>query len=316
MNFNKVDLNLFVVFNAIYTEANLTRAAEVLYISQPAVSNALGRLRAVFNDPLFVRRGKSMTPTPVAHNNIARVREALQLLRTSVQEADIFDPESSDKRFCLSMGDLAETILLPRLCQEVHQKSPNIKVESFQLKRDEIPKELLSGKLDFAIDAPVHTDPDLLHEPLIVDRYVCAVRKDHPKIQGSLTMEQYLSLSHIGLSTRRRGLAHVDLALNKLGRPRRIVLETQHYLVAPKVVENTDYALTVAHCLAQQYDLQILELPFEVAKPEYHLYWHKTADRDQTNHWMRQQILGLTLDDQKNTEPADDGVRGDSRRNS
>ena len=121
MNLNKVDLNLFIVFDAIYTEANLTRAGQIVGITQPAVSNALARLRETFNDPLFVRTAQGMVPTPMAQNIIGPVRNALQLLRVSVQESRTFSPAQANKTFRISMTDLTEAVMLPPLFQRLRR---------------------------------------------------------------------------------------------------------------------------------------------------------------------------------------------------
>ncbi|SVD75301.1 uncharacterized protein METZ01_LOCUS428155, partial [marine metagenome] len=115
MKLSDIDLNLFVVFDAIYTEGNLTRAGEIIGITQPAVSNSLSRLRNLFDDPLFVRTADGMVPTPVAQNIIGSVRQALGLIRSSVQESEIFDPSVSGKRFRISTNDLGQVILLPKI---------------------------------------------------------------------------------------------------------------------------------------------------------------------------------------------------------
>lgn len=293
MRLNQVDLNLFVVFDAIYTERNLTRAAEVLCITQPAVSNALGRLRNTLNDQLFVRTPQGMAPTPVAENIVGQVREALQLLNASVQEGDVFDPGVAEKTFSFSMNDVAEALLLPPLLERMQQEAPDIALTSYHVGRDDIPKELSSGQLDFAIDAPLISDPNLCHTPLMSESYVCLVRPDHPDVGNSLTMEQYMSLNHIHVSSRRSGLGHVDMTLNSLGYQRKIQLRVRHYLVAPQVVRHTNMALTVPLRVAQKANLKILELPFELPSLDWHLYWHKSADRDQANCWLRQSLLDL-----------------------
>ena len=121
MNLSKVDLNLFIVFDAIYTEANLTRAGQIVGITQPAVSNALARLRETFNDPLFVRTAQGMVPTPMAQNIIGPVRNALSLLRVSVQESRIFNPQQAAKTYRISMTDLTEAVILPLLFQRLRR---------------------------------------------------------------------------------------------------------------------------------------------------------------------------------------------------
>src|SRR3546814_742328 len=135
MNLSKVDLNLFIVFDAIYTEANLTRAGQIVGITQPAVSNALARLRETFNDPLFVRTAQGMVPTPMAQNIIGPVRNALQLLRVSVQESRTFSPAQANKTFRISMTDLTEAVMLPPLFQRLRRLAPNVKIESMLAKR-------------------------------------------------------------------------------------------------------------------------------------------------------------------------------------
>ncbi|MEH6549742.1 MAG: LysR family transcriptional regulator [Pseudomonadales bacterium] len=293
MRLNQVDLNLFVVFDTIYAERNLTRAAEVLSITQPAVSNALNRLRNTLHDQLFVRTPQAMVPTPVADNIIAPVREALQLLNTSVQEGDVFDPLQASKVFNFSMNDVAESMLLPELMEHLQQVAPLTAVSSHRVNRADVATELASGLLDFAIDVPVLTDPNLHHIPLRGARYVCMVRQDHPAIGDTLTLDQYLALEHIHISGRRAGQGHIDLALNNLGYQRKIQLRTSHYLVAPQIVQRTNLALTIPLPAAPISNVKFLELPFDVPKLDWHLYWHKSADRDQASRWMRESVLAL-----------------------
>ena len=296
MRLNQVDLNLFVVFDAIYTARNLTRAAEVLSITQPAVSNALNRLRKSLNDQLFVRTPQGMTPTPVADNIIGQVREALQLLTTSVQEGDQFEPAVAENTFNFSMNDVGEAALLPPLLEYLQKEAPCIGLTSYHVGRDEVPKELASGRLDFAIDTPLISDPNLCRAPLNSPPHVCLVREDHPAVGNRLTLEQYLALDHIHISSRRAGLGLVDLALNRLGHQRRILLRVRHYLVAPLVVSRTDLALTVPMSVPQIHNLRTLELPLELPQLDWHLYWHKSADRDQANRWLRESVLELMGD--------------------
>ncbi|MEJ2415983.1 MAG: LysR family transcriptional regulator [Exilibacterium sp.] len=295
MRISQVDLNLFVVFDAIYTERNLTRAADVLCITQPAVSNALNRLRKTFNDQLFVRTPRGMMPTPVAENIVGRVREALQLLTTSVHEGDRFDPQSANKEFRFSMNDLAEALMLPPLLEYLQKHAPGITVSSYQVPRDQVAKELAAGTTDFAIDVPLAHSPDLHSVALSKDEYVCLVRCDHPLVGEALTLDDYLSLGHIHVSSRRRGLGHVDLALSKLGVQRDIRLRVQHYMIAPGIVRRTNLAWTAPRALGLSLDLKAVELPFVLDLMNWNLSWHKSADGDQANAWMRALITNLSL---------------------
>jgi len=297
MNLSKIDLNLFVVFDAIYSEANLTRAGEIIGITQPAVSNSLSRLRTMFDDPLFIRTAKGMTPTPVARNIVGPVRQALTLMRSSVQDSDSFDAETSNKLYRLSMSDLAEMTALPTLFKILGNQAPGIDIESYVVKRRDMARDLASGNLDLAIDAPLITDPHVKHTSLINDRLVCVARSDHDEINGSLSLEQYLSLNHLHVSTRKRGLGHVDLELGKMGLRRRIGLRTRHYLMTPEILEQTNLALTVqsrfAIQITQRFNLQYLPLPFDVPALETHLFWHESADQDPANRWMRKILQSI-----------------------
>lgn len=293
MNLSNIDLNLFIVFDAIYTEGNLTRAGQILGITQPATSNALARLRDTFNDPLFVRTAHGMLPTPLAQNIITPVRSALQLLRGSVHDSRVFDPASAHKTFRLSMTDLSEDTLLPATFQRLHKLAPNVRIESLLARRRETAKELAAGHLDFAIDVPLNSDPQLLHTKLLEDRYVCAMRKGHPLASHKkITLEQYLATQHIHISSRRSGLGPVDLALGKMGLQRNIVLRSQHYLMAQTVLQNTDLTITAPARFVAHYNLHNVELPIAgIAPIESHLFWHTSADQDPANRWMREQLL-------------------------
>ena len=293
MNLNKVDLNLFIVFDAIYTEANLTRAGQIVGITQPAVSNALARLRETFNDPLFVRTAQGMVPTPMAQNIIGPVRNALQLLRVSVQESRTFNPLQANKTFRISMTDLTEAVVLPPLFQRLRRLAPNVKIESMLAKRRETTKELAAGRLDFAMDAPLNTDPQVRHVKLLEDRYVCAMRRGHPLAKDKLSVEEYLSLSHNHISSRRSGLGMVDLALGKMGQQRKIALRSQHYMMATQVIQQTDMAVTVPERFARRHDLHQIPLPVDIPPLETHIYWHESTDQDPANRWMREQMIEI-----------------------
>lgn len=290
MKLNRIDLNLFVVFETIYAKRNLTRAAEVLSISQPAVSNALLRMRRTFNDQLFVSTPQGMVPTPVAENIIGRVGEALQLLNSSVQESNLFTPDSAQRVFRVSMADLTETLLLPSLGDVLQRQAPGIRIKSFFSNRSDVARELATGALDLAIDAPLINDPQLRSSPLMSQRFVCMLRKDHPIAGKALTLENYLALGHIHVSSRREGLGYVDAMLHKMGKQRKIQMRVQHYMVAPLITMRTDLALTAPLGLIQGYNTIQLELPFELDEMEWHLYWHRSVDQDPANTWLRNNL--------------------------
>jgi len=242
-----------------------------------------------------VRTAQGMVPTPMAQNIIGPVRNALSLLRVSVQESRIFNPQQAAKTYRISMTDLTEAVILPALFQRLRRLAPTVVIESFLSKRRETTKELAAGRLDFAVDAPLNTDPQVRHVKLMEDRYVCAMRKGHPMAgKDKLTLDDYLSLTHIHISSRRNGLGHVDLALGKMGLQRKIALRSQHYLMASQVLQQTDMVMTVPERFARRHELHWFNLPVnDVPMVETHLYWHESTDQDPANRWMREQMIEL-----------------------
>ena len=292
MNLKQTDLNLFKAFDVIYTEKNLTKAGEVLGITQPAVSNALSRLREMFNDELFIRSSKGMLPTPIAQDIIKDIREALSLMNKTIAQTDSFDPSSSEVTFKISIGDSSEYRLLPLLIKELAKYGPNISVESFLIPRKETPLELSAGNVDFCIDPPVHSDAFLRHQKIYEDDYVLIARKGHPIMKKQkIEMEEYLSLSHMHVSNRKSGIGLVDMALNKLGSSRKISLRSQNFLVAPYVIERSDITITTTRGFAKHRGLEVMELPFKIDPIVLHLYWHESKDSDPSNQWMRELML-------------------------
>ena len=292
MNLKETDLNLFIAFDVIYTEKNLTKAGQVLGITQPAVSNALSRLRELFCVDLFIRTSKGMIPTPVANQIIKDVRSALSLIQNTISETEKFDPSIAEMTFKISIGDSSEYRLLPLLIKELAEIAPKIKVETYLTPRKDAPRELASGTIDFSIDPPVHSDPHLRHEKIYEEDYVMIVRKDHPILSlKEIAIEDYLKLSHIHISNRKTGLGHVDMALYRLGLSRDISLRAQHFLVAPYIVEQSDLAITTTKGFAVDRDLAWRELPFEIEPLILHLYWHEAKDSDPSTKWMKDLML-------------------------
>ena len=292
MKLSDKDLNLFVVFEVIYSERNLTKTGEVLGITQPAVSNALSRLRKEFNDELFIRSSKGMIPTPVSQNMIHDVRKALDIIRNSISESDSFDPKTARTTFKISIGDTSEYRLLPELIKKLNRSAPEINIESYLTPRIDTPKELAVGNIDFAIDPPIHTDSSLRNQKIYQDEYVLIVNKKHPIAnKKKISLDDYLNLNHIHIAKRPIGLGHVDLTLHNLGISRRIALRAQHFLVAPFIMEQSELAITSIASFAKGRDFKVFDLPFKIDPLVLHLYWHVNKDQDPASAWMRELIL-------------------------
>ena len=290
------DLNLFKVFIAIYQQQNLTRAAEALSVTQPAVSNALNRLRLNFNDQLFIRTHQGMTPTPFSESIIERVQEAIQLLNSSISSKEIFDPSTSKRRFSVSMNDMMEGILLPKLIERIQNEAPNLVLECIHVKRTDLESELGKGSIDLALDVAIVTSSTQLEMSKIESApFVCVVRKDHPSIKDKLSMQEYLDLKHIVVSSRRKGLSYEDSVLKRLGHKRKIALRIPYYRVAPLIVEQCDLAITVPRTLVDKSKFKVLELPFNVPNLKMNLYWHKNSQDDPGIIWLREIVSELAV---------------------
>jgi len=293
MNLSKIDLNLFVVFDAIYTEGNLTRAGQIIGITQPAVSNALARLREAFNDPLFIRSAQGMVPTPIAQNIIVPVRQALSMLRTSMQESDSFVPSRSEKKFKINLQDAVSSFLTPHLLSKLGKEATKVSLDIDGPSNKDIANAFTTGQLDLAIASLVNPHPQLKRIKLVESQYVCVVRKDHPISQLNFTLDSYVRFSHVNLVGCEGLIGPVDTTLGKMGIQRRVIVNLPHYTVAPKVVASTDLALTLPEIFAKDLDLKKLEVPFKVEPYELYLYWHETSHNDPANQWLRDQIIAI-----------------------
>lgn len=289
-----IDLNLFVVFEAIYTERNLTRAAGILSVTQPAVSNALARLRAAFDDPLFARRGGVMAPTPVAQSLIQPVRQALARLRSGLDQRTQFDPATSTRVFHIAMRDASAAMLLAPLARHLERAAPGVQVQAHSVDRPDIPLELAAGTLDLAIDIPELQRADLMSAPLLDDRYVVVMRKGHPDAGKPLTLDRFTALRHIAISSRRRGRTLVEAALARAGRSANTVMRVPAFQMAVDAVRNSDLIATVPSLLARGLNLAVAELPLPSPPIDSLLYWHRNGESDPGNLWMRAALKAAT----------------------
>jgi DNA-binding transcriptional LysR family regulator len=291
----RIDLNLFVVFDAIYREGGVTRASEKLHLTQPAISHALGRLRGLFDDPLFVRQGHAMIPTPVARSIVEPVRRALRALEATVTETGRFDPADAQKQMALGVHESLEATVLPGLMRRLVEQAPFIDVTAMPIDRRRLEVLLADGTLDLALDVLLPLSGDVLHRRVAQDRLVVVARRDHPEIGPALDLDTYLTLSHVLVTSRRRGAGAVDAALARMGLKRRIRLRGQYYFAASRVVAETDMLLTMpeydARLCSRQFGNRILPLPFDMPPIDVHLYWHASTDKDPANQWLREEIL-------------------------
>ncbi len=304
MHLSQVDLNLFVVLEAIYREGNITRAGQQLNLTQPAISHALKRLRDLLQDPLFVRQGPHMVPTPFTRNMIEQVRQALQILEVNLSQSRNFVPEDTRRNFHLSMWEYAEALILPPLLRRLIYAAPGMSITTSRVKRRDLETELASGSVDLAIDVPMTVSDRIRHKWLLNEPFVVMARRGHPAINGALDLDTYLAQRHIQVSSRRHGPSLIDIELSRRGFRRQVFLRSQHNLTACMVVSMTDMLLTVperhapllngrsAHADSSTSGRMNRVYPFPLQAPrlEAHLYWHESVENDPANRWLRQEI--------------------------
>ncbi len=308
MHLSQVDLNLFVVLEAIYREGNITRAGQQLNLTQPAISHALKRLRDLLQDPLFIRQGAHMVPTPFTRNMIEEVRQALQILEVNLSQSHDFVPENTRRNFHLSMWEYAEALLLPALMRRLTHAAPGMSITTSRVKRRDLETELASGSVDLAIDIPMTMSDRIRQKWLLNEPFVVVARHGHPAITSKLDMETYLAQRHILVSSRRYGPSLVDIELNRSGLRRQIFLRSQHNHAACMVVSETDMLLTLPERHAQLLNPGLMNqmhlFPLLAPRLEAHLYWHESVENDPANRWLREEIekiLALAPGAQRNS---------------
>ncbi|WP_244070446.1 LysR family transcriptional regulator [Bradyrhizobium sp. Ce-3] len=292
MNLRSIDLNLLVALDALLTERHVTKAADRVGLSQPAMSNALNRLRAMFEDELLVRTTSGMKPTPRATELAEPLRQVLRQVERVMASDTGFDPGRTERSFTIRMSDILACLLLPRLAAarppearisyNIIHLPPALTIDA--LERDEI---------DVAVSMGLEHSASIRSETLLRDRMVCLMRNGHPIKRGRLTFERFIDHEHMKVSMSPTDLRFVDDVLAERGHRRRITLNVPHWLVVPHVLKSTDLlAVMPRHLAAVLMDdgLRMEELPFESAPFDWMLYWHRRYDQSHANGWLRDRI--------------------------
>lgn len=303
-----LDLNLLKVFDVVMSERSLTRAAEQLALTQPAVSNALRRLREAIGDELLVRKGRTLEPTPRGQALWSAVRAGLQQLQESIAPAQ-FDAATAQTTFVLTMADATAAEMMPGLLGTITAEAPSVSLRVVPLTTRD-PRALLEGgQADLAVGHFPAVLADLtarvqagehasfLHHRLFTGDYVCVMRKGHPLADAPLTLESFCTARHMLVSFSGRPYGFIDEALATLGQRRRVVLTVNQFFTAGKVVAESD-VLTVlprhfvgVTGIAQ--DLVQRELPFPVQPIHVDSLWHSRQDGDRAHAWLRTRIAEL-----------------------
>lgn len=297
MDIREIDLNLLVVFDAMARHRNVTRAGENLGLSQPAMSAAVARLRTLFNDPLFVRSGHAMRPTPRADVLIPTVRHIVLTIETELLPPSVFTPLTSTRTFTLLTPDIAEVNFLPRLLSHLSQAAPDVNLKTLAMPRHTAATALESGVAELAIGY----FPDLhkvgfFQQKLIRSSHVCLLRRDHPTIGEKLSLSQFLKAAHAVVTP--DGREHVfEQFLQKKGLSRRVVVELSHFMSLLPIIETSDLIATVPKDLAEFFvqhgKVRHVDLPLKAPVIDVYLFWHVRVQKDPAHAWLRQEIHRL-----------------------
>lgn len=294
-----IELRWLTIFDEIYKTGSVTQAAENLELSQPSVSLGLAKLRKYFNDPLFVRTSRGMEPTPHAAELIGPIRQALTLLHTAVRHRVVFDAARSERTFRIAMTDISQVILLPQLMNHLKQVAPALRIEVMHIGAG-IAAELEAGAADLAIGFIPQLEAGFYQQQLFRQQLLCVVRRDHPRIGDTLTLERFVAEAHIVVSLSGTGHWIVDKVLEDRQIHRRIVLRVPSFLGIGRLVASTDLIVIVpgrfAQLLEQSEAVKALTPPIELPAFAVKQHWHERYHHDEGNRWLRATVSELFAD--------------------
>lgn len=297
---SSLDLNLLRYLAVLVQEGSVSRTADRLGVTQPAVSAALKRLRHAFGDPILVRSGQSMAPTPRALDMADRVAPMLVGVRELLERRGPFDAKKARRSFTLMGSDYVQFFVLPGLCARVEAEAPAVQIEHRPANPSKVEAWLESGQVDLGIGYLASPPPALRTRLLFGDKQVCLVRRKHPALARGIDAAMYAQLPHVAISPGGAGYygAQIDALLKSQGIRRRVALTLPSFLAMPYVVARTDYIATVpkrfATYFANLLPLEIVPAPLALPSFEISLFWHERVHTDLPNTWLRQQVIVAT----------------------
>ncbi|CAL79896.1 Putative transcriptional regulatory protein, LysR-family [Bradyrhizobium sp. ORS 278] len=287
-----VDLNLLVLFEALLSERNVTRAAVRVGLAQPSASKALDRLRHLFGDPLFLRAPGGMRPTPRALELAPEIALVLERVRALVAAELPFDPATARGSLRLAMSDAAEFVLLPGLVAQLAGTAPGVTLQARPLDKDRVFAELDEGRLDAVVGVFRELPKRFRSAPLFEERFVCLARADHPRLATGLTLETYVELPHLLVTLRDDRKGAVDDALEAIGLHRRVAATLTRFLALPPVLAFSDAIATVPSrfAAASAPNCRLHEPPLALPRWTEQLVWRAGAEREPMIAWGLQLI--------------------------
>ncbi|NVK37313.1 MAG: LysR family transcriptional regulator [Gammaproteobacteria bacterium] len=297
MNLRQFDLNLLIIFEALISECHVSRAAEKVFLSQSAMSHALNRLREQLGDPILVRTDQGLQPTPRALAMAPKVRNALQLLQQSLTPSESFNAAQSDRTFTIASTDYFEAVIFPELMSHLLTFAPNIKIEIEMIAENASHTRLANGEVDLVMGMEVEQSipSHLICEPWLNESQVCLVAQDHPQVNSSLSLKQYLKLPHVVFMDVSQVSANsVDTWLASQNMSRQHMARTVNYMAAARIVEKTNAIMTLPQHMAQLFSdmmaVRIVKPPKGIPAINMTMVSHPLFAEDPGVNWLTKHI--------------------------
>ncbi|ENN86831.1 hypothetical protein RHSP_31456 [Rhizobium freirei PRF 81] len=291
-------MNLLVAFDALMAERSVTRAGIRIGRTQPAMSAALSRLRALLGDELFVRSPDGLQPTPRALDLAEPLGHALAEIQRTLEFTQIFEPASSTATFSIGLSEHAAFVVLPKLLARLRQLAPNVvlRMRNF-VHRDDAITLLDAGEADITIGVPHTSVGRILSQPLFEERFVCILRKDHPEAGRLLTLKSFMRMSHLLVSPENERFGTVDAALAKQGLRRRLAVTLPQLYAAPALVASSDLVATlmegVVRASGYADKVYVSQPPLDLGPVAFNMSWHRRNDVHPAQRWLRAIVPNL-----------------------
>ena len=299
----KLNLNLLPIAFALYDERSVSGAAKALGMSQPAVSMALRKMRAHFNDPLFIRAVRGVEPTPRAHALVKASRPLVARLQEDLLFEQDFDPARSARAVTFALSDVGEIVFLPRLIERLRAAARHCSIRSVSMPPQQIARGLESGEIDLAVGYfPDLVQNNFFQQRLFTHHFACLMRSDHPRYAKRLSLKAFLEIEHAVVHAEGRSHELFEKLLERKKIRRKIALHTPHFLSIPVIVSRSDLMATVPHALALYFarlapqQFAVAAPPFEVSGFDVKQHWHRKFHNDARSRWLRRQVVELFND--------------------
>lgn len=295
MELKEIDLNLLVVFNELLRQRRVSAVATTLGISQPAISNALNRLRKALGDELFLRTSKGMTPTPFAEGLAESVGYALGTLHDALNMKAGFDPAQSTRAFTVAMTDIGEIYFLPSLMKQLAKVAPGVSISTVRNQSDALRDEMERGNVDLAIGFLPDLKSGFFQRRLFRQKYVCLFRKGHPLAKTGMTAKAFQDSEHVSIVAEGTGHGMVDSAIQRAGVTRNVHLRVPHFVAVGHILQTTDLVAVVPEAYAARtlapFDLVSAPCPIKIPDITINVLWHGRNHREPGNQWLRQLVF-------------------------